>query len=224
MKMLAVHLHFCDAFEEGKHPRSKGGSQGGQFVKKGQQGSAASKSTKQASPDAHQFIQQVIKEGKFEKKDVKWATEGQCASFALALYSSLKASGLNPQIMVNVPASKGKPEKLHPAYRKSYPNGSGYAWNHVFVKVGNNYYDVEGARQEADLKKKYKSGEATAFVPTTPNAIKADVDSMKKEQAFGYGGSRSDPADQYENWKARLTKPAMQIVSKTAAAFVKKAA
>ena len=78
----------------------------------------------------------LIDRAGFDQDDIDIGTGGFCAMFALALYRA--TIDLKPMLVLIVVTRDGKPMRT--------PKGELF-WRHAAVKIGGNYYDIEGQQQ-----------------------------------------------------------------------------
>lgn len=81
-------------------------------------------------------INRLIKKCRFSASDRDRATTGFCGTFALALHRFLKKQNIESQLILVCPKSNDG----------DYPVGNelGVSWGHVCVRVGDQYYDING--------------------------------------------------------------------------------
>ena len=84
-------------------------------------------------------VEKLIDSARFTGHDRDIGTYGYCGMFALALYEVLKKQGVNAELVLINPSKDGVTPNLD--------RDGMYFWHQAAVKVGNNYYDIDGKQE-----------------------------------------------------------------------------
>ncbi len=116
--------------------------------------------------------------------EIEFGTEGQCASFALALHDLLDELGLPCELVAIAPTRDPKD------------------WNHVLVRTPDGrMWDVRGAVGPRDIR--YFGSETLAFSRTQ---VETEIRRCIEE-----GASLYDEADRYGHWREMLAERRMAL-------------
>lgn len=125
-------------------------------------------------------IHKLIKKSRFSKNDVVYGTEGQCASFALALHHFLTDKGMKSKIFVMGDGNDNR------------------TWGHVLVYCLDTYFDITG---RVIIDRKYRNAFGANLFAMSEKQLLKDIKFLKKHEMSLY-----DENDRYDTWKNKLIK------------------
>ncbi len=128
------------------------------------------------------MIDTLIKRSRFNKNQILCATQGQCFSFAIALYRCLKNRGIPCQIV------------------GAEPKGDKGNWFHLMIESNGNYYDIRGKVSLKDIHKEYNT---ESMIPVSEEEVMKDLRYMIAHKIWPYN-KKKDYIDKWEN-RLRLT-------------------
>jgi len=128
--------------------------------------------------------------------DVDLATSGLCGTFALALYREVIRRGV-PALLVF--ACLGKPDGTPEFVPGHEGDIRQIRWRHALVKVGNDFYDVEGRVEVAHVYENYCWNQVVAGGVSIPVTLRQFIDILRQTRS-SYDGRN------YVRWKRALSR------------------
>jgi hypothetical protein len=124
----------------------------------------------------------LIQSSRFRERDIEFGTEGQCASFALALHDVL--------------GEMGRPSRIHVIADHDYLADTYRFWSHVVVVHEDSMYDIRG------LVSMHDNRMFGAYIfPISPGELRDDITDLKRQNVSLY-----DCRDRYATWKRMLSR------------------